>query len=471
MCLRTFVTMTSSPSTTVIASRSTHSGFNDIPVELIRHICSFVYPNCFKTEPTCYEWNRGQIQLSRLSRTCRRLHTIVQPLVYHCFSDWGRESLPRLIRFIRTLKERPDLAQHVKSITHQDPYAGELDVESKKYVEKAIIDLELPAVSEGWNIDGEGEYRLIPLEVLLTLTPNLETLRIPLDCDWRLHLLPQLIKTNPPFLTKLNTLKVFHYFIAGDRWDVCFAAVVALCEAAPNLRTLCLPTPDIDSAGSAPLPLANLRRLLLYHNCFISPEGLTWILESAPLLEVIALHWDAMAGEYSADCQVTDMWHALERCKGTLREVRLDVRNDTEHGMTERTSMADFTALEVLAVDGHSLHSLKQAWDRTHRGSSVEFLSEFFPASTRDVTFWNPDAGELQEAMLRFARAARGGRYPNLRRVVLAPSEKSDRWAEGEWARPERWDKVRSELEDEFRQGGAEFEIWKESPNWRGSSH
>ncbi|KAL2134840.1 hypothetical protein VTI74DRAFT_10736 [Chaetomium olivicolor] len=464
--------MAACPAAPAMVAQSTLSGIKDLPVELIRHICSYLSPGCFKKTTTCIHWNDGQTQLSRLSKTCRRLRDIVQPMVFHCFTDWGRTSLPRMIRLVRTLKERPDLGQHIKSIAHTEPFAGDLDPENKKFIEDAIVDLGIPAVPKWWNVDGEGQYRLLPFEVLLTLTPNLETLDLPLDCDWDMHVIPQLVKTRPPFLTKLTDIKVSHFFIAGDRWDVSFDAVAALLAAAPNVYTLCLPSPSSGAVGGSVLPLANLHRLLFQVNCFISPELLTDMLDSAPQLEMVALHWDALADAYDSceDRRTTDAWNALERRRDTLGEIRLDIRNDTEHGVTERSSMADFEKLEVLAVDGHALHSLRQAWRRKNGQARVDaFFSQFFPPSIREVTIWNPDAAELKGAMLRFAKVAGVGRYPNLKSVVLAPSERSDRFEDSVWENPGAWDEVKPDLEHEFGKRGIKFEIRKDSPYWMGT--
>ncbi|KAK4125842.1 hypothetical protein N657DRAFT_533868, partial [Parathielavia appendiculata] len=360
--------------------------------------------------------------VSRLSRTCRRLRDIFQPLLFQCYSDeYPGRSVRHLIRLGRTLAARPDLARHMKFLMFWEA-SVELDASDKAIVNDGIMQLGLPPIPEHWNVNGEGEYRLIPLELVLAHTRNLEYLRMPLDCDWNLCLIPQLIKSRPPFLAKLKALEVHHYFIAGDRFDVSIDAVDAIAHAAPNLDSLCLPSPNWNY-GASPAPLAHLRRLYFQANCNINPEHLTAMFESAPKLEVLALHWNALddAYDFVDDRRTTDAWEAIERRKDTLREIRLDIRSDTEHGDGERDSLKDFEKLEVLMVNGHALDALREVWVRRNRNTRAEsFLSTLFPPSIREVTFWGLDGVKMQAAMLRFAKVVAVGRYPKLERVVLA---------------------------------------------------
>ncbi len=139
--------------------------------------------------------------------------------------------------------------------------------------------------------------------------PNRETFHVPLDYDWDLHVLPQLVKTIRPFLTELSILEVSHYFIAGHRFDVSIDAVATLSVVAPSLHTLCLPSPNTGLPEPKPLTLANLCRLPFMPTAnYINPEGLTWLLNLALWLEVIALDWDALvdADDYCDVPRVTD---------------------------------------------------------------------------------------------------------------------------------------------------------------------
>lgn len=204
------------------------------------------------------------------------------------------------------------------------------------------------------------------------------------------------------------------------------------------------------------------------------------MLASAPRLEVLALHWDALgdAYDYCDERRVEDAWDAIAMGRGSLKEVRLDVRVDTEVGGDgERGDLRDFERLEVLRVNGHALGALREAWEGREEddddtggyGGVDGFLERLFPPSIREVTFWSLDGVEMRDAMLRFARVAASGGYPRLEKVVLEPSEESPRHGWDEWPNAVEWDAVKDELEDDFGKGGVRFELRWESPYWSGS--
>jgi hypothetical protein len=141
--------------------------------------------------------------------------------------------------------------------------------------------------------------------------------------------------------------------------------------------------------------------------------------------------------------------------KDTLRELRLDIRNDTAQGEGERESLRDFERLEVLKVDGTALETLRRAWRGRYRLAKVDsFLSAFFPPSIREVTFWRLDGQEMEAAMLRLAKVVAVGRYPNLKSEVLAPSEKSGRQGYyDEWVNAGNWNGEKVGLSTDARQG------------------
>ncbi len=464
-----------------MATAATPGGITDLPAELLHHICAFLTPacvvkrtpypchDCLNRRPGCHQWFRGQLHISRLSRTCKALRDAVLPLVFQCYSDAGPSAVRRIILLARTLVARPDLRQHVRFIMsgggHED-----IPLEEGQFVRDGIVQLSLPAVPDHWSTDGEPGYRLLPLELLLAHTPNLEYLRMPLDYDWDLHILPQLVKNHPPLLPALKSLEVSHYFIAGDRFDISMNAVETIAAHAPNLEAMCLPDTAF-SRGTTFTPLPNLRKLYWQTPCAANPDALAAMLDAAPRLEVLALPWDALADnyDYCEDRCTTDVWKAVECRKDSLRELRLDVRDDTPQGTgedSERESLTDFAKLEVLMVDGHALGSLRAVWKRKNKRAKMDsFLSTMFPPSIREVTFWRPDGVELQAAMLRFAKVVSVGRYPNLKSVVLAPSQKSDRY--DDWHNTDEWNGVKLELEEMFGKGGVKFVLSWDQPYWK----
>lgn len=400
--------------------------------------------------------------MSKLSRTCKRLRDIVQPIVFQCSSDSGSREVNRMIRLARSLIERPDLAQHMRFVMLHTPL-GELELSDRKFVQNSIVQLGLHAVPDHWNIDGDPDYRLLPLELALANTPNLEYLRMPIDCDWQLHLLEELLEKRGgvPFFPKLRALDIRHFFIAGDRFDVSSDAVDAIARAAPSLESLALSSPN----GALNAPLPHLRRLRFHGNCCMSPEVLERILRSAPQLEALALPWDVLEdmGDMDDDDRTNEAWKAIACRKDTLRELELDIQGGMHYETVvegERESLADFERLEVLKVDGHSLGALRTVWLRRNRHASVDdFLSGLLPPSIRELTFWELHGQEMKTALRRLAKVVAQGGYPNLESVVLAPSEAPDRPIFGEVFDAGEWDDVKDELVEEFRKAGVRFKV------------
>jgi hypothetical protein len=347
------------------------------------------------------------------------------------------------------------------SVTQPNDYE-ELTEAEREYIERSVVDLGLPPLPERWNTSGSDEQRLILVELILITTPNLEVLGIPLDYGWDMHIVQHQVPR--PFLPKLRRLDVLLYYVSGDRFEVSMHPLKYLLSAAPNLERLHVPSIE---PANGPFPLNNLRRLEFSADCSVSPDLLRQLLSSAPRLEVFALHWDAIdtAYDFTDDRRAADAWLALEQRADTLREIRLDIRDDLPLGRADRLSLQDFVQLQVLKVDGHALNVLREAWQRKNPRARIDsFLSQLLPSSIREVTFWRLDIA-LSAAMLRLAKVASLGRYPELRNVVLSPSERSDRSCE-EWPNFSAWEGVEAVLKEDFARGGVNFTLRTESGYW-----
>lgn len=456
-----------------------HSGLVALPVELIKHICSYLCPACITIPAKCKRLLKGQADLSRLSKTCRRLKDIAQPILFHSFSDAGRSPPRRQMQLLRLLTSSPHLAQHIRAINIDEPsYHIELTEADQEFLVNTVSSLGIDPPPLYWNKDGSGEWTLLVLELILILTPNLEALVLPLDYDWQLPIVNHLAKSKP-FLPNLKSLEVDHYYISGDRYEVNVDAIFGIADAAPNLQFLSIPSPGW-CGGVDKLSVGNLRRLEFQANSFVSPDLLSSLCGSAPKLEYLALHWDAMSDtyDYCGDRRTSDAWDAVGKCAGSLKELRLDVREDLPHekealeGM--RCSLGDFEKLEKVRVDGHALDALRLAWvaGGNEREDGVHgFLAQLFPFGVKEVWFWRLDGREgMTRAMLEWARLVGEGEYPELERVVLAPSDQSDRYrgwgGYDEWRNVDGWYGMKGVLDEEFDKGGVSFEIKSDSPYW-----
>lgn len=436
-------------------------GLADMPVELMSHICSFLCIHC-TGERTRWPMMR-QTALSRLSRTCRRLRDIAQPIIFHSFST-RRSDEHRLARLLRTLSTRPDLALHMKSLVlAEKPQHGNLCEADRLFVQAVVARLGLGHLPDHWT-ETEG-HPLLLAELILNYTPNLEDLQIPLSPDWELGIVRHQAAKPFRFLPKLRVLEITFYYISGDRRGLSTGQITGLLSAAPSLEELRVPTLSLMYMR---LPLSSLIRFEFWENCCVAPEFLHMIMVSCPHLRAFALHWDALDDPYDfvEDRRTVDAWDALALRVDTLREISLDVRGDLPLGEGDRCSLSDFAQLQVLRVDGHSLNVLRQAWLRQNHHARIDsFLSQLLPRSIRHVTFWRLD-GALTDAMLRLAKVVSVGRYPNLKSVTLAPSARADRPEYDEWPNASAWNAVLDDLVQVFGKRGVRFELKTGDEYW-----
>jgi hypothetical protein len=335
-----------------------------MPVELIRHICSYLCPHCVGMRSRL---SKGQADLSRLSRTCRRLRNVVQPVVFHRLHDMD-SSPARRLQFLGVLVARPDLARNVKSLSFTEPGDNEeLTDTDRQFVEGLVDRLGLPPLPRRWNVGELSEQRLILIELIVIRTPNLEVLEIPLHLDWDMAVVRDQATVTRPFLQKLRRLQIEHFYIDGDgykadRYTVAMHPIEALLLEAPNLEELWIPTVE---GFKDSYPLNNLRHIEFQEfYCTVDSVPLRNILASCPRLEIFALHWGALLTDYGYNDtrgrHAADAWSALEQRIDTLREIRLDiVCDEMPLGDSNLCSLQDFCRLEVLKVDLHALGVLR----------------------------------------------------------------------------------------------------------------
>lgn len=340
--------------------------------------------------------SKGQADLSRLSRTCRRLRNVVQPVVFHRLHDMD-SSPARRLQFLGVLVARPDLARNVKSLSFTEPGDNEeLTDTDRQFVEGLVDRLGLPPLPRRWHVGELSEQRLILIELIVIRTPNLEVLEIPLHLDWDMAVVRDQATVTRPFLQKLRRLQIEHFYIDGDgykadRYTVAMHPIEALLLEAPNLEELWIPTVE---GFKDSYPLNNLRHIEFQEfYCTVDSVPLRNILASCPRLEIFALHWGALLTDYGYNDtrgrHAADAWSALEQRIDTLREIRFDiVCDEMPLGDSNLCSLQDFCRLEVLKVDLHALGVLRQAWLRDNPRARIDsFLEQLLPASIREVTF------------------------------------------------------------------------------------
>ncbi|KAF7125521.1 hypothetical protein CNMCM5793_001760 [Aspergillus hiratsukae] len=396
-----------------------------LPVELLTEISSYLRP------PPCggYPYGVSRKHLSRLSRTCRRLRDVCQPLL---FDHYHREttSLRPLFSFLRTLNARPDLAKCVTSLDFLDPgQADSLSDENQQFVESCIAKLGLPPLQADWHDYLPVERRLLVAEVVVVSCPNIKALSLPMNPEWMVSVLASLPKDF--VFAKLKKLDICPYYISGDHYAIEYGKISGLLHASPNLEHLSLPSIEMFYPGEAEVPpLEKLRHLDLGEGA-PPPYFLNCALEACPNLQEFQLHWVDTDGydEDSDEWSPLDGWRALQRVQSSVREIVFETViefRDDDNLEEDVSTLQGFARLEILKVNGIALDALYNAWAHHNRYASMDqFVYEVFPSTIKELTIWDP-AAWLIEVVRLLAREAARGQYHRLAKITIGLSEHMD---------------------------------------------
>lgn len=184
--------------------------------------------------------------LKSLSETCRRLHTIAQPILFHSLRPRSDQNA-----FIRLIASRPDLGNWTRQISF-NPY--DYDDEDDEHFQEQLAK-RLHLTSPGQSFRGrhsklnDVQFSL-KLEILLSLLTNVEDCRLPAlysfeadadDADYVVfpHFSQRVNCLNPrPVLPSLKALTMEYLPIDGQGLQ----PLVTLLKAAPNLHRLRIST-------------------------------------------------------------------------------------------------------------------------------------------------------------------------------------------------------------------------------------
>ncbi|RHZ63620.1 uncharacterized protein CDV56_108708 [Aspergillus thermomutatus] len=395
---------------------------DSLPVELLTQISSYLCPLCCGRYPS----RLSQKHLSRLSRTCRRLRNVCQPLLFDHYHQ-ASKSMTRLLSFLRTLDARPDLAKCVTSLDFHEPgQCDTLNDEDRQLVESCIAGLGLPQLPVDWHNYLGVERRLILTELVVASCPNLEVLRVPMNPEWMVGVLDSLPKDL--VFARLKKLDVWHYYISGDHMAIAYRKIRGLLHAAPNLEHLRLPSIEMFYPGKAGVPTFEKLTDLDLGEGAPPPYFLKCALERCPRLRKFRLHWVNSDGydEDSEEWSPLDGWRALQHVQSSVREITFEAGIEFPDGdsLEEGVStLRDFVHLEILKVSGVALQALYKVWaHHTRNGSMERFVYQVFPSTITELTLWDPDAS-LIEAVLLLAREAAREPYPHLARITIGQSE------------------------------------------------
>ncbi|PKX97281.1 uncharacterized protein P174DRAFT_363968 [Aspergillus novofumigatus IBT 16806] len=393
-----------------------------LPVELLTLISSYLCPlRCGK-----YPYSVSQKHLSRLSRTCRRLRDVCQPLLFAYYRH-SSQSATSLLSFLRTLDARPGLANYVTNLDFHEPGQDDtLNDEDQQLVESCIAKLGLPSLPADWHDYLGVERRLLSAELVVASCPNIEVLRLPMNPEWMMSVVASLPKDF--VFAKLKKLDIWLYYVSGDHYGIGYGKISGLLHASPNLEHLSLPSIETFYPGAAGVPtLEKLRHLDLGEGA-PSPYFLKCVLEACPNLEKFRLHWVDSDGydEDSEEWSPLDGWRALKHVQSSVREIIfetvIEFRDDDnlEEGVS---TLRDFAHLEILKVNSFALQALYKVWTHHNRHGSMEgFVYQVFPSAIVELTIWDPYAS-LIEAVRLLARESAREQYPHLARITISQSE------------------------------------------------
>jgi hypothetical protein len=180
----------------------------NLPSEILHEICTKLCCHCtYRRHPGFTRWPGGndyrnsRSHLLDVSRVCRQLRAVAQPVLFHCFRFQARASSQPILRdvlaqFLRTLDERKELKYQVKYI----------DIDARDtsrtcclpYIEDWPSQEELRTVNSRCS---ENAIALRPdslwadeimethMQVLLAILPNVTEIRLNYPRAWKFELL------------------------------------------------------------------------------------------------------------------------------------------------------------------------------------------------------------------------------------------------------------------------------------------
>lgn len=355
--------------------------------------------------------------LAKLATTCKDLHAIVTPILYHqvqcdpehCFS------------LLRTLAGRPDLARRVKFLRLDFDYGW---AEPKDKDEETFV-LELAArhgwmptsrtgveTEDGHDQDEQAERKRagedLPMNLMMALCPNLEHFSAVLGYFYAFDLL------QPAALPHLKDVYIAHRDTEGGTH---LAALEELYLAAPSIETFT--SHMTEGVGTTILPLGNVRHVCLSWSA-ISPGCLRTLLKSCPQLESF---------EYGAggpcvgfeQFSVPKMVKLLSHYVPWLKHLNLDIQGDPhffhdsddeeeddERDFEPTPGFTSLSHLETLVVEAEVVNM----WEGQQPAATL------FPQSLRSLTVVSSHLPMLRGTDLKvFASTARNF-LPNLSSVA-----------------------------------------------------
>ncbi|KAL7818562.1 hypothetical protein V8C26DRAFT_434361 [Trichoderma gracile] len=371
-----------------------------LPNELLYKICENLCPHCANLPLLSrygYQLAIKTTALSCLSKTCRVLREIAQPILYHYVDTikyWP---------FLRSIIARPDLAAHVRALQYTGDTRFEKDAVLRAHRE--LLD-HMTGIHETYT--GALE-RANTLESILTRLPNVEELHIYMGYKYVLAL-----------RARLKSIRRLGLYCVGCHSNL--DQMGNLLSVMPHLEDLTIPI-NFQPAGTYMLPITELRSLDLGCSSW-NVLGLTTIIDHNPKLERFRCIGATGWGLNGDDLPWPWMQRTLYPLRKTLKHV-----NFSSH----RFYYPDQSSLRHYFGSFRKLDGLETLWMKvggiipkrwsskvTRFPADATEMVELLPESLRLVYFRGLTQGWHGIEML--AQAIEGGHFPRLKTVVVQQS-------------------------------------------------
>lgn len=381
------------------------AGLSTLPNELLYKICKNLCPHCANLPRSLpedgYKLEDGRHALSCLSKTCRQLREIAQPILYHhvyTIRHW---------HFLRSIIARPDLAANVRELQYpgdsDSPFSGDLNAD-------AVLRAQEELLKHMEGIDGT-DINTINwadiLDMILERLPNAEELSINIG---NTH-----IEVFHADLESIRRLRLYSRSKDREHGD----QMGSLLSVMPDLEELNISI-DFRPEETYMLPFTELRSLDLEFSRW-SASGLTTMINHCPQLERFRCYGVLGPGVYEDDLVWSLAQRILQPLKKTLKHVNFC--RDTDFYPEEPSlshyfgSFRELDGLETLWMDiGYILPDRSSPYDLTCPANTDELVA-LLPESLRLVYFCGID--DWWHGIEMLAQAIEGGHFPRLETVVV----------------------------------------------------
>lgn len=388
------------------------TSLTDLPIEILSYIAWQLSPRSPESSEDGQDHldiashARGIAALSRLSRTCKHLRGILQPILFHSVFDSEETSLS----LITALNARPDLARavvemevHGRDISPEENLDEILSAHEQSMMTELLAnnfqtETQQPPILQG-NV---GDFPRCNAFAGLTiaLASNIKRLLVHayyLD-------LPTFKPGSLPCLREL-------YLEHGDTENgLDLSRFQSILQAAPALQTLkCHAVSNVDSAISH----ENLTTLALAWS-LLTNESFELLIDGLPKLESFSYSSGGASVNYDPEASPRQIFEAVSKRRSTLKHLYVDLQASVYmEEPDERDTIPSLASLKALQTLEISALALAVADEPTDGNVLINAL----PESIRSFTLLDPH-DTMAVDINRLAEMA-PERFPHLREVCF----------------------------------------------------